>query len=283
MLEGLGQALIAFTLGHRRRFLTSHPGRLGLPFSEVDFLSRDGWPISGWILSHSRPRGVVVLCHGIFSNRVAMLEKACWLWRQGYSALLFDFRARGRSGGNRCSLGVEEPFDLLGALDFLDGFPELSQVPRLAVGESLGAAVVVSVMARDERLQGACLEACFASMEQAIRRRCEVLAGPWVERLHTWACGQLRERWGIEFSQVHPERDIARVDRPLALIHDAWDWSLPPSIMERLCCCAPKAVSWTAPGSFHCRAWHMAGQGYRDLVGAFLRSLTGDSQGSQSR
>lgn len=250
------------------------PSFYGLAFEDVSFSARDGTRLSGWLIPHPRPRGVVLLCHGIQSTRMCMLIKARWLHEWGYASLLFDFRGRGESGGDGCTLGLHEPHDVLGALDFLDSRPELAGLARGALGESLGAASLLGALAREPRLGALATEACFATLEEAVTRRCQWLAGPWHARLHNWAWRRLQEEFGA-LQEVSPLSQVGRVGCPVLLIHDSLDWGVPLAASRRLLGQAGRTAElWVAPRSLHVRASLMARAEYQArLRGFFDRHL----------
>ena len=86
--------------------LIDHPSRLGLVCEDVKFLSRgDGVPLSGWYLPAAQDDRCVILIQGTHHHRNDPQIRALRLGRDlvegGFSVLLFDFRARGESGGSR--------------------------------------------------------------------------------------------------------------------------------------------------------------------------------------
>ena len=266
------KALIKVILGGRIGWPSrATPSTFGLAYEEVVFSSRDGVQLSGWLLPHPQARGLILTCHGIFSTRRSMLHKAAWLHRRGFASLLFDFRGRGRSAGSHCSLGVHEPLDVLAALDYIQERPDLNRLPLGALAESLGAAALVSALQQDKHLQAACLEACFATMKEAVWKRCQVLTGPFAPLVYPWVLEHLRNEWQLDVDLVNPLQTIGQIGRPVLLIHDQLDWSLPLATSQRLYLQAahPKQL-WVAPRSLHCRASRMASQAYQSTVGEFL-------------
>jgi pimeloyl-ACP methyl ester carboxylesterase len=231
----------------------------GLAFREVGFPARDGTHLAGWYFPHSDPRGAVVLCHGIYSTRMAVLDKARLFNRWGFASLAFDFRGRGRSQG-KCTIGFQEPMDVLGALDFLR--KELPGIPLAGLGESLGASSLLAAMSAEGGLQCACLEACFATLQEAVSRR----AG----RLSHGIIRNFEQTYGQPISSVEPLRLVRQISQPLLFIHDQLDWSLSVNVARRLASAAPNARLWVAPWSLHTRASLMAAPEYYDRVGSFF-------------
>lgn len=232
-----------------------------LPHQEVAFPARDGTRLSGWYVPHPRARGAILLCHGIYSTRMAMLSKARLLHRWGYASLLFDFRGRGQSQGD-CTIGFLEHLDVLGGLDFLR-----SQVPGLplaGLGESLGASSLLQAMAAEGGLRCACLEACFASLEEAVAAR--------APRRQVGAIARRLERtYGLPILEVSPQEHVRRVEQPLLFIHDSLDWCVPLEASRRLArAAAGPSQLWVAPWTLHTRAALMAPREYAYRVGGFL-------------
>lgn len=264
MLQPVGRLLLRWALGPKPRFRRRNPSDYGLAFQDVAFSSRDGTPLQGWWVHHPESRGVVILCHGIFSSSQSLLGKARWLHHWGYSCLLFDFRSP-------CSLGMGETADVLGALDFVEERPETRRLPVGMLALSLGAASVVKALTHPSVVRGVCLEACFAHLSEAVYRRCQVLAGPFASRLYPWVCQELRRAYAIEVEQVSPLSEIHRLAAPLLLIHDALDWSLSRQTSQALFERAPQPKTfWIAPWSPHVGAARMAPQEYQRRVRDFF-------------
>jgi fermentation-respiration switch protein FrsA (DUF1100 family) len=249
------------------------PAHYGLTYQDVLFPSAhsDRVPLSGWVVSPDRPRGVVLLCHGIGSTRSWMLNQAVMVNRMGWASLLFDFRARGSSGGTHCTFGQRESDDVRGAVDYLKGRAEFASLPLVGSGQSLGAAALLLAMADDPRIQGAVAEACFARLSEAIEVRCRWVLGPWSGWAMKRVCEILLEG-GVNVAQVVPVDRIAAIaPRPLLLIHDCLDITLPRRVSQELYQTAanPKAF-WNAPFTPHSMAAAFASTAFAARLGDFL-------------
>lgn len=131
------------------RILTSTPASFGCHFWEIDFPSRDGLLLSGWLIEGKPDKVPIIFSHGLFRDRRELLERAAKLSQHGHSVLIFDLRCHGKSQRKTISLGYQERLDVLGASDFvLDRFG----VRRVVVaGVSMGA--VASIFAATESPQ----------------------------------------------------------------------------------------------------------------------------------
>jgi pimeloyl-ACP methyl ester carboxylesterase len=87
----------------------------------LGFSSRgDGTRLSGWLIPAEADRAVI-LVHGVDSDAWsgAAPDLARAYRSAGFSVLLFDLRAHGRSGGLRITLGRREREDIGAAVDLL--------------------------------------------------------------------------------------------------------------------------------------------------------------------
>ncbi|UCC17755.1 MAG: alpha/beta fold hydrolase, partial [Dehalococcoidales bacterium] len=132
------------------------PAQLGLTWENVSFTSRnDEVLLEGWYLPSKRDDRCIILVQGTEHHRnspgINALHLGGNLVNRGFSVLLFDFRGRGESEGDRSSEGDREQWDLLGAIDYVEnrGIP-LERIGLL--GFSLGAAVSILVAAQEPRI-----------------------------------------------------------------------------------------------------------------------------------
>lgn len=110
--------------------------RDGFRFSfrfDTDSLERDGT---------ARPRGTVVLLHGLYTESLQLLPQALFLTEHGYRVVLTDLRAHGRSGGRYVTYGVRERKDLAALVNTLRAEDRLAR-PLILYGTSLGATVAL--------------------------------------------------------------------------------------------------------------------------------------------
>lgn len=76
-------------------------------FEDITFRTADNLELSGWY-APSGNGALVILVHGVHSNRSAVLPIAEILIEQGYGVLLFDVRAQGNSQGERLDYVVQD-------------------------------------------------------------------------------------------------------------------------------------------------------------------------------
>jgi len=146
----------------------SPPRGLALPFETVHFPATDGVLLEGWRIPGQATKPWIILCHGTGATRTDLLGIAEGLHRDGFNLLLFDFRGHGGSAGRTTSFGWLEQLDLEGALVYLGRQSEGASRSYGVCGISMGAAVALSVAARDERLGVVVADSSYANLAEAL-------------------------------------------------------------------------------------------------------------------
>jgi len=135
----------------------------GLPLEDVWFASADGTKLFGWYVEAAADRPVILWCHGNAGNVSHRLENLRYLYAQGLSIFLFDYRGFGRSQDLRPN---EEGLyqDAQGAYDYLTRQRMVRPERIVIFGRSLGAAVAAD-LAVLKPAAGLILESSFPSIE----------------------------------------------------------------------------------------------------------------------
>lgn len=176
----LGSALAAYGglvggLYVLQRRLLFHPNttrpELGdlalLGVREVVLTTEDGLSLSSWYLPPRRGRPVVAYFHGNGGHIGYRTERLHRFARDGYGALMLEYRGYGGNPGAPCEAGLHA--DAVAALDYLAG--EAIAPDRLVLwGESLGSGVAVHLAAR-RAVAAVILEAPFTSVAAIAQSR----------------------------------------------------------------------------------------------------------------
>ncbi len=257
----------------RRRVpdVRSSPADFGLDYEEVSFTSTDGIPLAGYFIPAARVRGTVIFCHGHIGSLDPDLIYAPWFNQAGYNCLFFDFRAHGRSGGDRVSMGFYERRDLLGAVDYLRG----RGIERVGVmGFSMGGVVAMTAAPQSSAMQAVVSDGGFTEI-------CTAIAGGIQERMRTrWLHIPLSQlvvraaglRLGCDLRAADPIRWVSRISpRALLLIHGGQDPYVPTPQVQRLYNLAgePKEL-WIVPEAGHRAVDRRCPDEYRTRVLAFF-------------
>ena len=148
-------AFVGYKMVKPPRFMDAWtPKDFGYEYKDITIETRDGLKLSGWWVPNEKDSTVIPL-HGYTRSRwddVYMKQTTEFLLKEGYSVLVFDFRAHGKSEGKYTTVGERELIDLQSAIDWLENnAPEKAKKIGL-VGFSMGAVVTIRALAEDERV-----------------------------------------------------------------------------------------------------------------------------------
>lgn len=217
------------------------------------FDSTDGVRLAGWWIPARPPlpgraaaaepdwgRKTVVLCHGLGANKANQLALARDLVLNGYNILSFDFRAHGESGGQLCSFGDRERFDVLGAVRWVRANRPAQSQRLFGLGVSMGGAALLAAAA-DPTAEGRAIDAVavfstydrFATLAHDVTGKYMVPPLAWLVR-HV----------GVPVAGAHVGADLAAFSpaaaadrlapRPLMVVHGRGDHVIPFATGVRL-------------------------------------------------
>ncbi len=207
---------------------------------------------------------VVVMCHGLFENRMHFLFEAEMLARHGYGALFFDGRAHGDSDGTVATWGDREQRDLEAAIDFAS---ERSGAKIATLGFSIGASTVFLEATHDARVRAVIVEAIWTSLDDEIVDKTR----PYGIFARVPAALAMKHA-GLDFSNVRPlDHASALGNRPKLFITGTNDEDTPVPIVERVMEAAPEPKEmWIVLGAKHGTYTTVMPDEYERVVIGFL-------------
>ena len=253
--------------------LTASSEVFGQRCSDVSFTSReDNVSLEGWFIQGAG-RGVIVIVHGGFQNRVDenvdTLALARGLNDKGFSLLLFDLRGRGESEGRgRTLCNINRDYG--GAVDYLKsrGY-EAGEIAFL--GFCSGAAST-AIFASEEELGGVVLDGCFATVMGMFRYQAEEngvpgpVAGLFTRGVFTWL------RIFYRYQPVDPVERIGDARCPVMMVYEESDKSIPYRDQEELIEAGHPVDFWMIPGAEHSQGYRAVPDEYIERVGDFFRA-----------
>jgi hypothetical protein len=286
---------------------------IGATREDFDVRAPDGALLRGWKVLPKDPNGSwVLLFHGVADNRIGVVGQSEFLLRAGYGVVMMDARAHGASGGPIATYGWLERNDTRAIVDELvrsavgrytdqqlrsgkwklepaedSGLqkPIHPPVPLpgaplhiFALGESMGAGIVLQSAAADPRIEAVVAEAPFANLREAAYDYAGLRKYPWLGKTFfapgTWTLLYRDERLaGFPVAEVSPEKAVTSRAFPVLLICDEKDVALPCRHSEMIYAAArgPKQL-WVVPGAFHTAALGFQPEEFRRRVLAFFAS-----------
>jgi len=165
------------------------PEKMGLPFTVQALKTRDGATLEAWHISHSYPKGLVLVFHGYASCKAKMLAEANAFHELGYAVLLVDFRGSGGSSEHETTIGVTEATDVTTAYEYAQA--TWPGQPLILFGTSMGSVAILRAIHFD-RLQpeGIVVECPFDRLLTTVKHRFSAM------RIPAFPCAHPLVFWG---------------------------------------------------------------------------------------
>ncbi len=243
------------------RPVLANPGRLSdNDYIELKGKTEDGIDIHAVFYKGAPEAATLILCHGHGVNLMRLDDMVGFLRRAGYSLLLPDFRAHGRSGGKYCTIGLHEWKDLRAAIDAAKEKGLIaSTTPIAAYGRSMGAATLINGAENLPEIKAFILESSFESLRRIAARDAWnnlLIPDTPVTDLAFWITKQVT---GIDYASNSPESKTRGIsNRPVFLIHDEKDIRADMNAFTSLKSRLPQAQTWSVPDAWHVCAHHKA-------------------------
>lgn len=223
--------------------------------------------VAGWV-ARGAGSGAVLLLHGVRADRRAMLSRALFLNRLGYTVLLVDLPAHGLSKGARITFGAREAAGVRVALHWLRR--NLPGEKIGVVGTSLGAAALV-LSRPGKGIDALVIEAMYPTIEDATQSRLGVYLGSIGKLLTPLLVHQLPLRAGVSPGELRPIDAMPALACPTLVIGGSEDRYTSSDGTRRVFAAAPHPKQlWMVAGAGHVD-FHAYGKAqYETAVSAFL-------------
>jgi pimeloyl-ACP methyl ester carboxylesterase len=246
---------------------------VGAIVERLSLVNPDGLPIEAWWISPGKTaEGIVVLVPGLSDDVASLLPHFMFLYKANYNILAVNLRTHGGSGGDRISLAIHEPQDVIAALNWLQHRADPNDLPVTLIGHSLGGSTVIRVAATRPEVDGVISIAAFAAIDDMIDQQLinlPPLINPFFHLATDLAFLTLNGVWP---AAAAPINDIANIlPRPLLLIHGDADITVPVAGINRLYdASARRATRWIIEGGSHTFFFN---NGDPDVVTEFRRRV----------
>jgi len=251
--------------------------------ADADFTVRanDGAELRGWkVIPPSANGDWVLLFHGVSDNRTGDLGHAEFLLRHGYSLVMMDSRAHGKSGGDMATYGWKERCDTVAITDALYSSEKVRHL--YAHGVSMGAAIALQSAAVEPRIAAVSAEDPFASLREVTYDYAGLDVSPFIGKTlfrpaSIFALRALEEAGGFNPDEVSPEKAVAQRSFPVLLICGTNDHRIPCRHAEAIYDAAtgPKEL-WIVQGAGHATALGQAPAQYENRVVGFFEKYPGN-------
>ena len=229
-----------------------------------------------YLYADTTTANTAVVVHGYTDNAVRMLHIA-YLYNHDlrYNVLLPDLRYAGLSGGNHIQMGWNDRLDVLRWMHVADGLfaPPDSHTDMVVHGISMGAATAVNVSGEELPPFVRCfVEDCsytdvWDEYECELRNRFGLPAFPLLY-LANWAT---HLRYGWDFKEASPRKQVERCRLPMLFIHGTEDTFVPTWMGDSLYA-AKKGIKeyWRVPMAGHANSYMKYPEEYTEKVKNFV-------------
>ena len=238
-----------------RQPLWGTPADLDMPFEAVTFPAADGVRLSGWFIpapkEPNRRGATLILVHGWGWNRlgetasdpvatltaaspVDLLRLAYSLHKDGFGLLMYDSRNHGESGSQPpMQFGEAEAQDVLGAIAYLQGRPEVAPNRIGAIGFSAGGNTVLYTLPQTDQIKAAVVVQPTSPAHFAGRFG-QHLLGPLGKAVVPLAELIYRQAGGRPFKAYHPGTAASQAGKtPVLYIQGLGDpWGSPADVQQ---------------------------------------------------
>lgn len=232
------------------------PQDFDLLAKELMLKTSDGYSISAFEVQAKNPKGILIFISGIHNPSVtAFFGHAKAFQSHGYSSILFDMRAHGKSSGAEIGLGYLETRDTQAVVDYIKAQPDYAGLPIIAYGVSLGGAVAINSAGQIEDIDGVISIAAFSSWEDVFADNMAAEEVPLILTQLSRPFVKLYSilKFGWHTRHNYPERQIKNLgDRPIFLLHSVYDDQVDYANFQRLVKNAPTNTrTWSRTSDEH--------------------------------
>ncbi|KAF9109353.1 hypothetical protein BGX27_007700 [Mortierella sp. AM989] len=155
------------------RTLVAKPSQYNMPFEDLTLETPDKVKIRAYMIKqpddlHAKSRPTILYLHANAGNMGHRLSIAEVFYKKfGCNVFMLSYRGYGLSEGSPSEKGLR--IDAKTALDYIKKDPVLSETKLIAYGQSIGGAVSIDIVARNEDMfSGLIVENTFLSLPKVI-------------------------------------------------------------------------------------------------------------------
>jgi len=272
--------LYAFSNVYRPKMaLRKEPASYALRYDSLSFLTSDGQNIRGWLLYGKSEAPLILVCHGVGTNREDLMGVSQFLGDAGFNVLTFDFRAHGESTGRKTTFGFLEARDVEAAVQVIENkyAKRFSAIGLYAI--SMGSAAAIFAAKNIPEVRAFVFDSPFARLSEVVAFRFRYFPGP-LRRVFSFLTNFYGSiLMGIDTEKISPEAEASNLNgRPVLIYHGDRDLLIPVSQGEKLFQKIPGPKEFIhIPGAAHVQSYDLLGKIYEQKTIRFFKTYLGFS------
>jgi uncharacterized protein len=255
-----------------RRSGTEKPSDFGLKYENFT-VQNDTVKILGYYIPNDTAKATLICTHGISANKERNINFAKKLHDIGYNVVLIDLRAHGTSGGNYCTFGYYEKYDLQKVVDFV--LAKTSN-PNIGIhGHSLGGAVALQTLEVEPRLKFGVVESTFTNFMDVSYEYSDDFTGIKSRLLCNYITEKSAAIAQFERYNINPEESCRHITVPVFMEHGTADEKIPFEMGQKNFAALASAEKYFYPiqNGSHSRVHADGGEAYWAAMTAFLEKM----------
>jgi uncharacterized protein len=248
------------------------PSDNGLPdYEHLTVKAQDGIDLDAYLIKADSPICTIVLLHGIGDCKEHFYGFCKQLKDLHCNTLIMDNRAHGASGGEYCTFGYYEKYDVQAVLDYAES-RQLAK-PYGIYGHSLGGAIALQTLGISDKLDFGIIESTFDRLDKVFVEYGEDMVGlrwTWLSNHVLHKSGQIAH---FDPMQVSPSESCKQIKCPMLMAHGTADDKIPISFgMNNFANLASTEKNFlTVQGAGHNDLQRVAGRDYQYALELFIR------------
>ncbi len=195
----------------------------GLIGEQIQVSSFDGVKISAYVVSNSESKGNVIILHGMHGmDATSLFDYAKFIHDNGYTPIVVDMRAHGKSGGTSLSFGYHETNDVISIVRYLKQDERFKNVPFILYGLSMGGSTAINVASKSKDIDAVIAVSPFLSIQDQVADYMRRDGAPslFVKIFKPYVNFVLRSKYDVDPVKESPKNSIKNItDIPLFIIH----------------------------------------------------------------
>lgn len=212
------------------------PENYNITSQNISLLTSDNFNIDTYEVESTNPKGYIIILSGIYSPSVTTYYGYAKMFKDlGYSSILVEMRAHGKSDGNKIMLGYTEENDVNAAVDYIDS--KYKDIPIIVFGTSMGGTVAINSAANNNRINGVISQSAFSSWEENMKDLFESFGLPrFIASIQIpFTKLLLGFKYGFKNIKNTPSHNINKIDSNyIMLLHSEDDSQVKYQNFERL-------------------------------------------------